>query len=56
LDNLGLRVEALAASNRKEFGKLWHKERGEPRAEPTGDDLPEQIKLQREWSAPNGGH
>jgi hypothetical protein len=56
LDNLVGRVEALAASNRKEFGKLWHKERGEPRAEPTGDDLPEQIKLQREWSAPNGGH
>jgi hypothetical protein len=56
LDNLVARVEALAASNRKEFGKLWHKERAEPRAEPVDDELPEQIRLQREWSTPNGGH
>jgi hypothetical protein len=58
LDNLGLRVEALAASNRKEFGKLWHSKRELPEKSElgTGDDLPEQIRLQREWSAPNGGN
>lgn len=58
LDNLVARVEALATSNRKEFGRLHAANRKEPSADadnglsgPDGDALAEQIAFQRQWSS-----
>jgi hypothetical protein len=50
LDALAGRLEALATSNRKEFGRLHAAQRKEPAAEPVGDDLAETIAFQRAWS------
>ena len=54
LDNLVARVEALATSNRKEFGKLHAAQRREPEPEPNGGvgdaELAETLAFQRQWS------
>jgi hypothetical protein len=57
LDNLVGRVETLATSNRKEFGKLWYQLRdkapGPDPAEsgiPTDDELAAQLAFQKQWS------
>lgn len=57
LDNLVGRVETLATSNRKEFGKLWYQLRDKAPASdpaeagiPSDAELAEQIKFQRQWS------
>lgn len=56
LDNLVGRVEALATSNRKEFGRLWHLQRRDPDAPelgaPSDDEFAAQIALQKQF---NGG-
>lgn len=53
LDSLVARVETLAASNRREFGKL-HAAKAAPAAAelqgPDGDDLADTIAFQRAWS------
>jgi hypothetical protein len=56
LDNLVGRVESLAASNRKEFGRLHAARTPRPPGADAADDnidaeLAEQIKFQRDWSA-----
>lgn len=54
LDSLVARVETLAASNRREFGKLHAaKAAPAPAAElhgPDGDEIAETIALQRAWT------
>lgn len=57
LDNLVARVEALATSNRKEFGRLHAANRRDaPSPAENGEsgldaELAEQIKFQREWGS-----
>lgn len=58
LDNLVGRVETLATSNRKEFGKLWYQLRDKTpaggRAEdgiPNDDELAEQLALQKQYGS-----
>lgn len=58
LDSLVSRVETLATSNRREFGKL-HAAKApaaehEPLHGPDGDDLAQTIAFQRQWSNGHG--
>jgi hypothetical protein len=56
LDNLVGRVETLATSNRKEFGKLWYQLRDKAPAPdpaeggiPSDDELAQQLEFQKQW-------
>jgi hypothetical protein len=54
LDGLAQRVESLATSNRKEFGRLHAANRRDPTDSPEfqqpGDELAETLAFQRKWS------